>query len=262
LPAIQQIVFSNTYSSANTVEVISFYNHDILDIERTAFNVTTNISYEQDSIDYFTYTQLGAGLLPLDRTVINESYVWVTKNSTLLTPSIDYKLSDDKQNVILASSPSRDDIYSLMTFSNNILVPGISYMQFKDMLNRVQFKRLSKNKQTKLATDLHYNDTVIQLINGSNFGLPNTALNKPGIVEIYGERIEYYKIEENTLSQLRRGTHGTGTPKFHPIGTPVQDIGPSETLPYSESSKTTVVVSDGTNIVQLPFIPEKSTAAR
>jgi hypothetical protein len=260
LPDTQQIVFSNTYSSANTVEVISFYNHDILDIERTAFNVTTNISYEQDSIDYFTYTQLGAGLLPLDRTVINESYVWVTKNNTLLTPSIDYKLSDDKQNVILAASPSRDDIYSLMTFSNNILVPGISYMQFKDMLNRVQFKRLSKNKQTKLATDLHYNDTVIQLVNGSNFGLPNTALNKPGVVEIYGERIEYYRIEEHTLSQLRRGTHGTGTPKVHPIGTPVQDIGPAETLPYSESSKTTIVISDGTNTVPLPFIPEKSTA--
>jgi hypothetical protein len=131
-------------------------------------------------------------------------------------------------------------------------------MQFKDMLNRVHFKRLSKNKQTTLATDLHYNDIAIQVIDASNFDIPNPALHRPGIIEIYGERIEFYQIAGNTLSQLRRGTHGTGTPRVHPIGTPVQDIGPSETLPYSENSTVTTVISDGTNIVALPFVPEKS----
>jgi hypothetical protein len=260
IPDTQQILFNNVYNYANTVEVISFYNHNILDVERTAITVTTSISYTQDSVDYFNYTQLGAGLLPVDRTILNESYVWVTKNNILLTPTVDYKLSDDKQNVVLAVTPTLNDVYSLMTFSSNVLVPGISYMQFKDMLNRVHFKRLSKNKQTRLATDLHYNDKVIQLISSNNFDLPNPALNKPGVVEINGERIEFYKIQDNTLGQLRRGTQGTGTPRVHPIGSVVQDIGPGETLPYSEAPITTKVVSDGTNIVPLPFIPEKSNA--
>ena len=255
LPGTQQIVFNNVYTSANTVEVMSFYNHDILDIERTAFNITTNIAYTQDSVAYFTYTSLGAGILPLDRTVLNDAYVWVMKNNTLLTPSVDYKLSDDKQSVLLKITPALNDVYSMMTFSSNVLVPGIAYMQFKDMLNRVHFKRLSKNKRTQLATDLHYNDIAIQVIDASNFDAPNPALQRPGIIEIYGERIEFYQMDGNTLSQLRRGTHGTGTPRVHPIGTPVQDIGPSETLPYSETSIVTNVISDGTNIVALPFVP-------
>jgi hypothetical protein len=258
LPDTQQILFNTVYTPSNTIEVMSFYNHDILDIERTAFNITTNISYTQDTVAYFTYTGLGAGILPVDRTVLSDAYVWVMKNNVLLTPSVDYKLSDNKKSIILEITPARNDVYSLMTFNNNVLVPGISYMQFKDMLNRTHFKRLSKNKQTKLATDLRYNDIAIQLIDASNFDLPNTTLNKPGVIEIYGERIEFYQIEGNTLSQLRRGTHGTGTPRIHPIGTPVQDIGPSETLPYSESSLVTTVISTGTNIVPLPFVPTKS----
>ena len=255
IPETQQIVFENYYSSANIVEVISFYNHDILDIERTAFNITTSISYTQDTVSYFTYTGLGAGLLPLDRPVLNDAYVWVVKNNQLLTPSVDYKVSDDKQTVLLKITPALHDTYSLMTFSSNVLVPGISYMQFKDMLNRVHFKRLSKNKQTRLATDLHYNDIAIQVIDASNFDVPNPALQRPGIIEIYGERIEFFQIEGNTLSQLRRGTQGTGTPRVHPIGTPVQDIGPSETLPYTEKPVVTTVISDNSNIINLPFVP-------
>jgi len=180
------------------------------------------------------------------------------KNNNLLTPSIDYKVSDDKLSVILAIAPSLNDVYSLITYSSNILVPGISYMQFKDMLNRVHFKRLNKNKQTFLASDLHYNDIFIHVVDASHFDVPNPALNKPGVVEIYGERIEFYQISNNSLTQLRRGTQGTGTPKTHVAGTPVQDIGPAESLPYSESSLITTVISDGTNIVSLPFIPAKS----
>ena len=258
LPDTQQIMFNTVYNSNQTVEVMSFYNHDILDVERTSVTVTTNISYTQDSIAYFNYTSLAAGLLPLDRAVLNDEYVWVMKNNNLLTPSIDYKLSDDKLSVILATAPSLNDMYSLMTFSSNIVVPGISYMQFKDMLNRVHFKRLNKNKQTFLTSALHYNDVSIQVSDASTFDTPNPVLNKPGIVEIYGERIEFYQISGNTLSQLRRGTQGTGTPRIHPIGTPVQDIGTAETLPYSESSLITTVISDGTDIISLPFVPVKS----
>jgi hypothetical protein len=40
----------------------------------------------------------------------------------------------------------------------------------------------------------------------------------------------------------------------------VQDIGPSETIPYSESSSVITVVSDGTNIVNLPFVPVLSNS--
>jgi hypothetical protein len=61
------------------------------------------------------------------------------------------------------------------------------------------------------------------------------------------------------LGQLRRGTLGTGTPPLHRAGTYVQEIGPSETVPYTEASIVQQVVSDGTNILPLTFIPGKSS---
>jgi hypothetical protein len=142
-----------------------------------------------------------------------------------------------------------------MTFGSNILTPGIAYMQFKDMLNRVSYKRLSVAKQTTLANDLKWNDTVIVLTAGSNFELPSPQNNKPGVIEIRGERIEYFVKSGNTLSQLRRGTLGTGVFSNNLAGTPVQDIGANETIPYKDSQLVTQVISDGTHVIPLDFIP-------
>jgi len=141
------------------------------------------------------------------------------------------------------------------------MVPNISYMQFKDMLNRVHYKRLNANKRTKLLADLRYNDTTITVADASTFDVPNVQLNKPGIVEIYGERIEYFSITDNgtswTLGRLHRGTLGTGTPLVHKTGTFVQDIGYSETMPYIETSVVEQVISEGANIIPLKFTPMK-----
>ena len=54
---------------------------------------------------------------------------------------------------------------------------------------------------------------------------PNRNLNLPGIIEINGERIEYYQKNGNVLSQLRRGTLGTGVPTVHLTNNYVIDLG-------------------------------------
>jgi hypothetical protein len=249
-----QIKFAQTYSS-ELIEVTSFYKHDILDIQRTAVNVTANLSLTPDTVEYYTYTSLAGGLLKLDRTVIDDNYVWVLKNGILLTPSVDFKVNTDQQSITLATPPALTDEITLMTFSSNVLTSGIAYMQFKDMLNRTHFKRLSANKQTQLTVELKYTDTSITVVNASNFDEPNPLVNKPGIIEIHGERIEYFTKVGNVLGQIRRGTLGTGTPKVHPVSSYVQDIGSSETIPYTETTKTDRVISDGSNIVELTFAP-------
>jgi hypothetical protein len=252
------IVFSQVYTNSDVVEVISSYNHDILDIQRTAITISTNLSITQNSAEYYTYKEALSGLIALDRTVISDEYVWVVKNNTLMTPSVDYKLNDNKQSIQLATAPAISDVFTLITFGNNVLGSTISYMQFKDMLNRVHYKRLSRNKQTQLLQPLAFNDTSIVVEDASNFDPPNPAINRPGIIEIRGERIEYFGLVGNTLSKLRRGTLGTGVPIIHTAGTLVQDIGPSETLPYTESSVIQQVESDGSNIINLNFVPTKS----
>ena len=259
-PTTNEITFSQVYQSSDSVEVISSYNHDMLDIQRTEITVSTNLSYTENTVEYYSYRSLTSGLIPLDRAVIDDSYVWVLHNNQLLAPSIEYKLLPNKKSIQLAFIPDESDTITLTTFSSNVMIPSIAYMQFKDMLNRVHYKRLNASKRTKLLADLRYNDTTITVADASAFDVPNISLNKPGIVEIYGERIEYFSIVVNPagqwiLGRLRRGTLGTGTPIVHKIGTFVQDIGYSETVPYIEKSVVEQVVSDGTNIVPLKFTP-------
>ena len=242
-------------ADGSLVEVISSYKHDILDVQRTAVNVTSSLSLTPDTVEYYYYRSVLGGKLVLDRTVINDNYVWVIKNGTLLTPSFDFKLLDDKKTIKLAFDPVVTDEFALITYGSNVWSAGIAYMQFKDMLNRVHFKRLNANKQTRLSKELRYNDLTIEVEDASQFDEPNPSKNKPGVIEIRGERIEFFKINGNVLGQLRRGTLGTGTPEVHNVGSFVQDIGPSENIPYSEEFTTEEVVSDGTNTVNLSFVP-------
>jgi len=252
--ASAKIVLANSYTIGSTLEVTSFYKHDILDIQRGGFTVKSDITLVPDSLEYYDYTGLTGGRIKLDRAVVNDYYVMITKNGQLLVPGVDFKLLGDFASVRLAVNPVYDDKISVVTFGSNALSSGIAYMQFKDMLNRVHFKRLSLNKQTELVRALRYTDLTIEVTDATNFDIPNPAKNKPGVVEIRGERIEYFAITGNVLSQLRRGTLGTGTPSVHPVGSKVQDIGPSETVPYVETSMIENVVSTGTDTINLTAI--------
>ena len=250
-PVSKEITFMNVYDNTHLVQVISSYQHDILDIERTTISVTSNALLTPNSAQYNYYKSVAGGNIKLDRPVISDYYVWVVKNTTLLTPVVDYVLNEDRQSITLSTAPSISDKITLITFGNNLLTPGIAYMQFKDMLNRVSYKRLSQDKQTTLAQDLHWNDTTIVLTDASTFEIPNPSSNRPGIIEIRGERIEYFTKTENTLGQLRRGTLGTGVYNLNIAGTPVQDIGYGSTIPYTDNQLVQQIVSDGTHIVTL-----------
>ena len=143
-----------------------------------------------------------------------------------------------------------------MTFANNVVQSKIGYMQFKDMLNRTHYKRLTKDKQTILINDLNYYDSTITVENGSILADPNRGRNLPGILYINGERIEYYLKTNNTLTQLRRGTLGTGTPAKHSAGEFVLDIGISETIPYNDDVLIESYLHDGSsNTIPLPYMP-------
>jgi hypothetical protein len=250
-----RIKLSQAYGPENKIEVISSYNHDILDIQRTIVNITSSLSLTPNTPLYYSYKNLASGLLPLDREVLNDNFVWVVKNGNLLIPSIDFKVMPDKVSIKLLQEPIVSDEFTIISFGNNVLTTGIAYMQFKDILNRVIFKRLSLDKQTNLARELLPTDTTIEVLDASNFDLPSPTNNKPGIIEIDGERIEYFTVNGNILGQLRRGTLGTGVRKLHAIGTIVQEIGASETLPYTEQNIVRKIDSDGTTTVTLDFIP-------
>jgi hypothetical protein len=184
--------------------------------------------------------------------------VWIIKNGTLLTHSVDYVVEDDRVTVKLKDELIDTDVIQIMLLSDNVSHGAFGFMQFKDMLNRVHYKRLRKEKSSVLAVDLIQSDIEIIVADGSVFSIPNPDLNLPGIVDINGERIEYFTKVGNVLGQLRRGTLGTGTPTVHVTGTVVQDIGPTETIPYTDRVVIDTIISDGVtrNIGELTYIPQ------
>jgi len=256
----QQITFAQTYNSSDVIEILSSYQHNTLDLQRTELIVEATTALVPDSSTYYTITNTEGGLLILERPVIDENYVWVTKNSTLLIPGVDYRLNDDLITIQLAKIPVISDVFEIMTFGSTILKPSIAYVQFKDMLNRTSYSRLSAEKQTRLAEPLLWTDTSMVLADASNFQEPNIADRIPGVIEIQGERIEYYAKTGNVLSQLRRSILGTGIAKSNPAGTYVQDIGSAETIPYQDTISYWQIPSDGTNYIDLEFTPDKGSS--
>ena len=249
--SVPTITFSNTYDAPSVIEVISSYNHTSLNIRRSTVEILDN------SIEYYNYAGDYSNILNLDRTVIFEKYVWISKNGKLLTPDVEYVLNPDKVTVTLLDDRTLTDVFEVITFGSNFENQTVSYMQFKDMLNRVHYKRLNANKVTKLTKALRYNDLTIEVEDASILETPKVDKNRPGIIEIRGERIEFFEINGNVLTRLRRGTLGTGCPEVHNVDSLVQDLGVSETLPYNDITITSQVISDGTNIVDIDFVPTK-----
>jgi hypothetical protein len=256
------IQFKTPFPAATEIEIVSMFNHDLLDIQRRYNQLSNNLSAFKNSIFYLPLTRIGAGIFEFDRQLLNTSYVWLTKNKKLLTPDVDYILLEDKKSIRVAVLPKETDVYGLMTFGSNTVRTPISFMQFKDMLNRVTYKRISPNRTTELSRDLLASDKEILVADASKIGEPDKQSNNPGVVYINGERIEYFVKVSNKLTQLRRGTLGTGVPKKHLRGTTVNDIGPSETVPYNDETivwtKETVTFDDSTNTLILPFVPNQN----
>jgi hypothetical protein len=249
------ILFKSTYPVGTEIEVIAMFNHDILNIERKYYIIEPKLNSFVNSIYYLGLVQISAGIFSFDREVLDSSYVWLTKNKKLLTPNIDYILLEDRKSVRIAGQPLPTDKFSVITFSGNVVRNPVSFMKFKDMLNRFHYKRISKNRTTRLERDLGYGDKELFVEN------PGRVNNAPGVLYVNGERIEYYFKVGNRLGQLRRGTYGTGVPTIHQKFTEVYDIGESETIPYNDEDivyrRTYEDYSDSTKSIYIPFLANK-----
>jgi hypothetical protein len=253
---VNVINFATPPTDGHVIEIMSMYNHDVLDIERSDYTVEATTSLVQDTVEYYEYNQVVGGTIPLQREVLSDDYVWVVKNNTLLTQSIDYKLSLNKKEIKLAEQTVVGDTFSVITFATNIVKPGYGFMQFKDMLNRDHYKRINASKSTILLEPLNYYDNQIVVENGQVLTEPNRSKNLPGIIYVNGERIEFFVKDNNILSQIRRGTLGTGTPVVHVVGSDILDISITETIPYTDDLIVDTFVYDGsTSLIPTQYTP-------
>ena len=226
------------------IEIMQFTNHDILGIERINYEVVSRTTLIPEDIDYITYRRATVGEIKLRKPAVDAQYVWVSVNGELLSPSVDYYVTNDKMKVQLVRQPDANDVIDIIHFTAPVSVPKFAYRQFKDLLNRTHFKRLDK-ATAKLAQPLNYYDLRIELDDASELSEPNKGKNLPGVIFIEGERIEYFVKEENTLRQLRRGTLGTGVKTSYDTGTKVFDQNISKTVPYKDQTLAFNTTADG-----------------
>lgn len=252
---LNQITFTGTYSNGTEFEILSFYNHNILGIERTIDKFSPDVSLLEGVREFYELTGKLGGNYKLRAPALSGDYVWIVKNGKLLMNNIDYSLEEDHISIKLKDYLLTTDTVQIIAFTNTVVTDNFGYMQFKDMLNRVHYKRLNIAKTTMLAKGLLQYDKEIEVIDAAILDIPNPALNLPGIIEINGERIEYFSKIGNVLGQLRRATLGTGAPVSHASGTLVQNIGFSETIPYKDTTIIKSLKSDGTGNISLPYVP-------
>jgi hypothetical protein len=249
------VILDTIPTAGQTLEVFQYSNHNLLQLERINYDVVARDTIIPENINYVTYSRLTVGEIKLRQPAFEAQYVWVVVNGELLTPSVDYYVTDDKVNVRLIKRPQPNDVIDILHFTASPNVAKFAYRQFKDMLNRTHFKRLDA-ATTTLAQPLNYYDLRIELVDGSELAQPNKGRNLPGIIFIAGERIEYFVKEGNTLRQLRRGTLGTGVKSVYDVGTNVYDQNISKTVPYKDRTlvENFNVFADGlTNTFDISF---------
>jgi hypothetical protein len=244
------LTLSTPVNSGDLVGITTFTNGDASQIRTEQFD--SNLSNQ--------YT--------MSRTVLDDSYVWVSVDGKPLVANIDYAVLNDHLTVEISNNYSYGlgSIVLITSISTQIINTSIGYRQFKDILGRTQFKRISESNSTVLARDLLLTDTEIYVKDASVLTIPNPTANFPGVIFINSERIEYMAMNGNILSVIKRATLGTGANIDYTAGTILVDAGVSQSIPdrsmtfiqnFITTNTTTYTISTAT-IVQTGTVYAKS----
>ena len=221
----------------------------------------TGAEFSASNFDQIDYDEDGTPILGngVIDTVIKSSY-------------LDTELGTRAEDIIVDGG-SYIDSYS--SHAPEELIPGILYdtlsMQvyttisggtvelghriFVDMTGDTSYLRISNDHSTYLTKNLLITDTEIHVADASILQITRPGSGIPGVVFINNERITYFSIdlETNILSQLRRGTLGTGTPQTHFIGSTVFESGVSQQIPGIASNTITTGANVSYHVTDTPI---------
>jgi hypothetical protein len=225
------------------------------------FVFTTFTNHDPDFIRTERFKATAGNRYVMQRPILDSAYVWVTYNGTPLNVNLDYTVGTDGRTVTIRDGIFRSRSHFVLITSFGNPEPLIAYRQFTDILGRPHFKRLSQPNTTILSQNFLLTDTMIAVEDVSVLTPPDPKFNRPGVVLIDGERIEFFVIEGNVLSQLRRSTLGTGPRDIHYAGTYVTDQGSNQTIPFDVTvQRYTTATTTVTNEYDVTGIIEFNTS--
>jgi hypothetical protein len=255
-----EIQSSVSLSANDKIAVYSFTNHDDLEIRTEVFagiEVIPSITgYDVDDFDRDGYDsdnqpqQIITNKILLSRDIIDNSYVWISLNGTVLVGGVDFRINEKDPNELLILKPhtfTSSDRIVVTYFSEITALDTIAFRIFKDMMNRHHYRRIADSGATTLTQALNITDTHVYVADASKLPNPDPANNKPGVVFINGERLIYWvrDTNDNFLTRLFRGTMGTGAKTSYPTGTRLVDATVNQALPQTDTFTLKIFVGDG-----------------
>jgi len=151
---------------------------------------------------------------------------------SIITPGSVYKSQPNVTITGANTSPAR--AFARLSQSD---YTTFEFRMFKDMNDNYSYYRLDCDATVTLTNALTITSNTISVSDSSKLANPVPYGANPGVIIVNGERITYYQKDDstNTLSQIRRGTWGTGA-NAHANGSVVTDISIREQIPYTEHS--------------------------
>ena len=221
-----------TLTTGSTLSVISFTNHDPLKMHTQVFVGNSTIASETTiGFDHFAFeswdfdsNQIVNLIRPyyhLSRPASDLALLWVTVDGKKLFPGWDYKMYDANTLYVLESvGITSTSVITVTSFTETRAARLMSFRLFKNMVNEYSYYRMAYSNSTYLTRDLLITDTEIHVLAVDRLDEPDPAAARPGVVFIHGERITYFGKDtvNNTLTQIRRSTGGTGAPAVHESG--------------------------------------------
>jgi len=233
IPAV--IYFDEVFAENDIIKVYQFSNHNGLGIEREKYDILEKTQMTAGTQGYYDSRLLRNGFIDLRSEAISVNYVWVSLNGRWLTPTADYILLENNKTIQLITPVEQYDVVDVMHFAAPPVSTRFGWRQFKDMLNRTTYLRLSRDDEHELAAPLRWYDRSIEVAEGfETLPQPTSTSKYPGVIFIEGERIEFFRREGNILKQLRRGTMGTGVKDEYAAGTYFYNQGLDSVVPYKD----------------------------
>ena len=222
-----------------TTDGYSLSASDVMTV--TTFNKALGMKLRREVLE-----GVPSGVLKLRFDPIASDYMFVWVNGQELIQNYDFTVSGNTITIVSQTLTISDRI-DVMYFAGATNIGATGFRIFKDMLNRSFYKRISKISTTQLDQDLLPGDKTITVVDGSKLPSADGSTNMPGVIFIDKERIEYFEKNTHVLSQLRRGTLGTGI-KVHSGGTNVVDASGTQTIPYTDTIYTDTHTGDGSTV--------------
>jgi hypothetical protein len=170
------------------------------------------------------------------------------KNGKFLLPGQDWTLHPGTDDIIdIGGGIDDNDVIVVHYFEGSTNNNIIGFRLFKDMLGNFEYYRMPKENSAAVTQQVSTSDDVIYL--NSTVGLtgPAPQANRPGVVMVGKERVEYWEMTPNSIRRLRRGTKGTGAGNHVP-GTIAVDMTLRNVTPATDSLLRSTYTADGTTV--------------